>query len=616
MTRKQKRILLRIIVSAAFLIVALVVDKTSVPEILGSVFYLTAYFIIGYDIIVKAVWGVRHRRFIDENFLMSVASIGAVFLFEFAESVAVMLFYQIGELLSSCALSKSRKSIAALMDIRPDIARVIRDNEAVSVSPYEVQTGEIIEVSPGEKIPLDGTVISGNASINTSALTGECVPLDVQEGDEVLAGCIVLDGVIRIKVSKPFSQSSVTKILELVENCSANKSKSEQFITKFARWYTPLVVISALLLAIVPQFFIISGRVEWIKRALTFLVISCPCALVISVPLSFFGGIGSASLKGILVKGSNYLDALSHCDTVVFDKTGTLTHGSFSVSGVFPEKIDSRVLLAVCAAAEQHSSHPVAKAIVKESGEDYKRFGVYNVRELAGKGIIAIVEKWEVAAGNTKLMEEIGVTCFATDDSSTVVHIAINGKYAGFITVIDEIKETSYTVVSDLKQKEIENIVMLTGDKDEVAKEVSDKLQIDSFYSELLPSDKVKILEDIIEKAEGKVAFVGDGINDAPVLSRADIGIAMGALGSDAAIEAADIVITDDDPSKIATAIGIAKKTCDIAGQNIVLAISVKLLFLLLGAFGATGMAGAVFADVGVAIITILNSMRNLRFKN
>ncbi len=615
MTRKQKRILLRIIVSAAFLIVALITDRLGVPEILSSVFYLTAYFIIGYDIIVKAVWGLRHRKFIDENFLMSVASIGAVFLGEFAESVAVMLFYQIGELFQSYALSKSRNSIAALMDIRPDTARVIRNDEAVTVSPYEVQVGEIIEVNPGEKIPLDGTVISGNAAINTSAMTGESLPFEAGVGSEVLAGCIIIDSVLRVKVSKPFSQSSVAKILELVENSSTNKSKSEQFITKFARWYTPLVVIAALLLAIVPQFFISTGRMEWIRRALIFLVVSCPCALVISVPLSFFGGIGSASLKGILVKGSNYLEALSHCDTVVFDKTGTLTYGSFNVSGVFPEKIDSRVLLAVCAAAEQHSSHPVAKAIVKKSGEDYKKFGVYNVREVAGKGVIAIVEKWEVAAGNQRLMEEVGVNCFVTDDSATVVHIAVNGKYAGFITVSDEIKESAYSAVSDLKQAEIENIVMLTGDKDEVAKKVAEELKIDSVYSELLPSDKVEILQEIISSAEGRVAFVGDGINDAPVLSCADIGIAMGALGSDAAIEAADIVLTDDDPSKIPVAISIAKKTCDIAGQNIAFAISVKLLFLLLGAFGATGMAGAVFADVGVAIIAILNSMRTLKFK-
>lgn len=615
MTRKQRQVLLRIIICAAFLAVALVTEKLSAPEILSSVFYLTAYFIIGYDIIVKAVWGLRHRQFIDENFLMSVASIGAVFLGEFGESVAVMLFYQIGELFQSYALGKSRKSIAALMDIRPDTARVIRENEAVTVSPYEVQVGEIIEVDPGEKIPLDGTVVSGNAQINTSAMTGEALPFEAQEGSEVLAGCISISGVIRIRVTKPFSQSSVARILELVENSSANKSKSEQFITKFARWYTPLVVIAALALAIIPQFFINAGRMEWVRRALIFLVISCPCALVISVPLSFFGGIGSASSKGILVKGSNFLEALSKCDTVVFDKTGTLTKGSFAVSGVFPERMEKRVLLAVCAAAEQHSSHPVAKSVVKASGEDYKRFSVFDVREVPGKGVIAVVEKWEVAVGNSKLMEDVGVNCSVTDDSVTVVHIAIDGKYAGFITVSDEIKESAYSAVAELKEAEVENIVMLTGDRQDVAQNVADKLQIDRVYSQLLPESKVEILEEILSSAEGKVVFAGDGINDAPVLTRADIGIAMGALGSDAAIEAADIVLTDDDPSKIPTAIGIAKKTCDIAAQNIAFAISVKLLFLLLGAFGAVGMAGAVFADVGVAVIAILNSMRTLKYK-
>lgn len=615
MARKQKQVLLRIIVSAVFLVVALITEKSGAHEIVSSAFYLTAYFIIGYDVIVKAVSGIRHRRFIDENFLMSVASIGAVFLGEFSESVAVMLFYQVGELFQSCAVAKSRKSIAVLMDIRPDTARVIRNDKVVTVSPYEVQVGEIIEVNPGEKIPLDGIVISGNAEINTSAMTGESVPFEASVGSEVLAGCISISGVIRVKVTKPFSQSSVAKILELVENSSGNKSKSEQFITKFARWYTPIVVIAALALAIIPQFFITSGRMEWVRRALIFLVISCPCALVISVPLSFFGGIGSASLKGILIKGSNYLETLSKCDTVVFDKTGTLTHGDFEVSEVFPEKLQSRVLLAVCAAAERHSSHPVAKSIVNASGEDHKKFSVRDVREVPGKGVIAVVEKWEVAAGNSKLMEEVGVNCSVTDDSVTVVHIAIDGNYAGYITVSDKIKATAYTAIEKLKEAEADNIVMLTGDREDVAKKVAAELNIDRVYSGLLPADKVEILEKIISEADGKVIFVGDGINDAPVLTRADVGVAMGALGSDAAIEAADVVLTDDDPSKIPTAIGIAKKTCDIATQNIAFAISVKVLFLLLGAFGAAGMIGAVFADVGVSVIAILNSMRTLRYK-
>lgn len=615
MTRKQKQILLRVIFSAVFLIIALITENTGTHYIISSVFYLAAYFIIGYDIIIKAVSGLRHRRFIDENFLMSVASIGAVFLHEFGEGVAVMLLYQIGELFQKYAIGKSRESIAALMDIRPDTARVIRNGEALKVSPEEVEVGEIIEVNPGEKIPLDGIVIEGEAEINTCALTGESLPLEAHPHSEVLAGCIVCNGVIKIRVTKPFSESSVSKILALVENSSANKSKSEKFITKFARWYTPLVVVAALALAIIPQFFITAGRVEWIRRALIFLVISCPCALVISVPLSFFGGIGSASSKGILIKGSNCLETLTKCDTVVFDKTGTLTQGDFSVAGVFPEKISERVLVAVCAAAEQHSSHPVAKAVVKASGEDYKKFNVFNVKEIAGKGVIAIVEKWEVACGNSALMKELEIDCDAADDSRTVVHISIDGKYAGNILVSDSVKETAYTAVSRLREAETEEIIMLTGDRKSIAQNVSESLKLDRVYSELLPAQKVEVLEEIMTQTDGKVIFVGDGINDAPVITRADVGIAMGALGSDAAIEAADIVLTDDDPSKVATAIGIAKKTCNIATQNIAFALSVKALFLLLGAFGAAGMAGAIFADVGVAVIAVLNSMRCLKYK-
>lgn len=614
MTRKQKRNLLRIIVSAAFLIVALIIEKTKISEIVSSVLYFASYFIIGYDVIVKAVSGIRHRRFIDENLLMSIASVGAVFLGEFTESVAVMLFYQIGELFQSCALAKSRKSISALMDIRPDTARVIRNEQAENVSPTQVEVGEIIEVNPGEKIPLDGIVISGSAEINTSAMTGEALPFNAQPDSEVLAGCVCISGVIRIRVTKPFSMSTAAKILELVENSSENKSKSERFITKFARWYTPVVVIAALLLAIVPQFFITAGRMEWVRRALIFLVISCPCALVISVPLSFFGGIGAASAKGILVKGSNFLEALSKCDTVVFDKTGTLTHGNFAVSGVYPEKLNERVLLAVCAAAEQYSSHPVAKSIVKASGEDYKKFKVSDVKEVVGKGVTAVVEKWEVAVGNGLLMEETGVSCSVSDDSVTVVHIAVNGEYAGYITVSDEIKESAYTAIESLKQADIEKIIMLTGDRNDVAERVADSLKVDEVYSSLLPNDKVERLKSIIAGAEGTVVFAGDGINDAPVLALADIGVAMGALGSDAAIEAADVVITDDNPEKIPMAIDIAKRTCEIATQNIAFAISVKVLFLMLGAFGAAGMAGAVFADVGVAVVAILNAMRALKF--
>ena len=615
MTRKQKRVLLRIIIAAIFLVVALILEKSGVVQIISSVFYLMSYFVIGYDIIVKAVWGIRHRRFIDENFLMSVASIGAVFLGEFGESVAVMLFYQIGELFQSCAVAKSRKSIASLMDIRPETARLIKENDVFVLSPDEVEVGDIIEINPGEKIPLDGIVIEGNSEINTSAMTGESKPVEVKDNDEVMAGCVNMTSVIRIRVTKPFNKSSVARILELVENSSSNKSKSERFITKFARYYTPVVVIAALALAIIPQFFITAGRMEWVRRALTFLVVSCPCALVISVPLSFFGGIGSASLKGILVKGSNFLEVLSKCDTVVFDKTGTLTEGNFSISGVYPEKLSERVLVAVCAAAEQHSNHPVANSLLKASGEDYKRFKVSSLKEVAGKGVIALVEKWEVAVGNNSLMEQIGVVCSVTGNSETVIHAAIDGDYAGYITVSDQVKPAARTAVEALKESEADNLVMLTGVKEEVAQKVAEELGIEKVYSQLLPEEKVEIIEKIINEAQGTVVFAGDGINDAPVLTRADVGIAMGALGSEAAIEAADVVLTDDDPTKIVTAIGIAKKTCDIAAQNIAFAISVKILFLLLGAFGATGMAGAVFADVGVAIIAILNSMRTLRYK-
>lgn len=615
MSRKQRKVLLRIIVAFVFLIVAIITEKTQASEIISSVVYLTSYFIIGYDVIVKAVWGVRNRRFMDENFLMSVASVGAVIMMDFMESVAVMLFYQIGELFQSYAVGKSRKSIASLMDIRPETARVIRDGQAVTVSPYEVRVEEILEVNPGEKIPLDGVVMRGSSCLNTSAMTGESAPLDVTEGSSVLAGFINMDAVIEIKVTKPFSQSSVAKILELVENASQNKSKSEKFITKFSKWYTPIVLIAAIILAVVPQFFISSGRIEWIRRALIFLVISCPCALVISVPLTFFSGIGSASKKGILVKGSGILEQLALCDTVVFDKTGTLTKGDFAVSEVVSEKFDQRVLLAVCAAAEQHSNHPVARAIVTASAKDFERFKVTNVREVAGKGVIAVVERWEVAAGNRGLMEMLDVDYTECESAGTAVYVAIDGKYAGHISVSDQIKETAYGITDKLIEQEIEDIIMLTGDLDTVAQKVADQLKIEKVYAGLLPEQKVEVLESIITSNEGKVVFAGDGINDAAVLVRADIGIAMGALGSDAAIEAADVVLTDDNIEKIPVLLRIAKNTCEIAKQNIAFAVSVKLLFLMLGAFGATGMAGAVFADVGVAIIAILNAMRALRSK-
>ncbi|MBE6739930.1 MAG: cadmium-translocating P-type ATPase [Ruminococcaceae bacterium] len=610
MNRKQKRILLRVIVSAFLLITALVLTKIGVHEIISSSLCLCAFITVGYDVIIKAAWGIRNRNLIDENLLMTIASVGAVCLAEFFEAVAIMLFYQVGELFQSYAVNKSRKSIEKISNIRPDAARVIRDEKELTVSPEEVEIGEIIRVFAGEKIALDGEIIEGETFVNNSFLTGESIPVGAGVGDSVYAGSINMEGTVKVKVTAPFSKSSVAKILELTETSYENKSKSERFITKFARYYTPLVVVAALLIAIIPQFFINDGRGEWVRRALTFLVISCPCALLISVPLSFFGGVGSASSNGILIKGSGILEKLSKCDTVVFDKTGTLTKGEFAVTEIKAEKINERVLLAVCAAAESQSNHPIAKCIVKASNEDYKRFKVEMVREIVGKGVIAKVEKWQIAAGNIKLMEELGVTVPDTD--KTVIYVTIDGKYAGFITVGDTVKGEANEAIELLKELDNEKIIMLTGDREENAKSVAESLLIDEYFSNLLPENKVSILENVIEKAEGSVAFVGDGINDAPVIARADVGFSMGNLGSDAAVETADVVITDDDLRKIPLSIKIAKRTTEIATQNIILAISVKILFLMLGIFGASGMAGAVFADVGIAVITILNAMRTL----
>ncbi len=611
MNRKQKRILFRIIVCAFLLLLAVIFERCGLHEIISSVFFLCAFITIGYDVIIKAVWQLRHRNFIDENLLMSVASVGAVFLKEFFEAVAIMLFYQIGELFQNYAVNKSRKSIEAISNIRPDTARVIRGNEDLILSPEDVETGEIIKIFAGERIALDGEIIEGETKVNNSFLTGESLPKAVGVGDRVFAGGINMYGTITVKVTAPYSRSSVAKILELTETSFENKSKSERFITKFARYYTPIVVIAALLIAIVPQFFINQGRSEWIQRALTFLVISCPCALLISVPLSFFGGVGAASANGILIKGSGVLETLSRCNTVVFDKTGTLTKGRFDVTEISAEKISERVLLAVCAAAESQSNHPIAKCIVDASKEDYKRFRVDSVKEIAGKGVIAKVEKWQVCAGNLKLMEELGVTVCKTE--KTVIYVAIDGKYAGFITVGDDLKEEAAEAVKALKNQEVEKIFMLTGDREENAGELAKLLPIDQYFSNLLPEDKVYCLEEIIKKSDGKVAFIGDGINDAPVIARADIGFSMGSLGSDAAVSSADVVIADDDLRKIAISIKIAKRTTEIATQNIVLALTVKILFLMLGIFGASGMAGAVFADVGIAVITILNAMRTLK---
>lgn len=612
MSKKQKRMLYRIIVTAILLLTALLLEKAvkGVNETVYSAFYLVAYITIGYDVITKAVLGLRYRRFADENLLMSVASIGAVALGEFTESVAVMLLYQIGELLQSLAVGKSRKSISELLDVRPYSARVIRKGEALSVMPEEVQIGEIIEVLSGEKIALDGMVISGNTQVDNSSLTGESLPVYVGENDSVLAGGVNLSGVIRIRVTKPFSECAISKIKELMESASSNKAKSEKFITKFARWYTPTVLILAILLAIIPQFFVADGLV-WVKRALIFLVISCPCALVISVPLTFFGGMGCASSKGILIKGSGYMETLSKSKIFVFDKTGTLTKGSFKVVRVNSEKLSSEILLAVCAAVEQYSNHPIAQSIVSASKEAYKKYLVSDVREFAGLGITARVENVTVSVGNSRFMERLGISC---EGDTAVVHIALGREYGGNIVLCDEIKEETANAVKELKELNIKETAMLTGDSSSVAEEIAQEAGIDRVYSSLLPEDKVEILEEIMRGGE-KTVYVGDGINDAPVIRRADVGVAMGAFGSEAAIESADIVLMDDNPEKLVTALRISRKTCRIAKQNIIFALCVKALFLLLGALGVAGMVGAVFADVGVAFIAILNAMRSMRVK-
>lgn len=609
MTRKQKRILLRIIASALLLIVAIITDKLKLHETLSAAFYLASFITIGYDVIIKAVLGLRHRRLLDENFLMAVASIGAVVLSEFAESVAVMLFYQIGEFFQSYAVGKSRKSIAELMDIRPDIARVIRNGEECIVSPQDVMVGEVITVLGGEKIALDGVVTEGKSYVDTSALTGESAPRDISIESRVLAGFINMGGAVKVEVTKPFSESSVSKITQLIENAAVNKTKSEKFITKFARWYTPAVIVGALLLAIIPQFFG-GDLLMWIKRALIFLVISCPCALVISVPLTFFGGIGAASKRGVLIKGTGFMETLSECDTFVFDKTGTLTKGSFAVSHIKSEKLSDEVLLAVCAAAESYSNHPIAKSIVSAAKENYKKFLVSDVKELTGYGIFAKVENREVFVGNTKLMNRIGIFC--EEDDSLAVHIAISGEYAGTVFLADEIKEETSEAVERLYQLGIKETYMLTGDRQEIAEKTANTAGIKNVCASLLPEEKVSALEKI--KKEGrKIAYVGDGINDAPVIALADVGIAMGALGSDAAVEAADIVLMDDNPLKLGEALKVSRRTRSIATQNIVFALFVKALFLILGALGIAGMFGAVVADVGVAIIAILNAMRALK---
>ena len=606
MRRKDKKVLNRIIISAVLFVLSLVVSHFS--GILGICIMLVSYAVIGCDVLFRAGRGIINGQLFDENFLMAIATVGALVIGEYHEAVFVMLFYQVGELFQSIAVGKSRRSIAALCDMRPDIARVIKNSELTEVDPNDVAVGDIIEVRPGERIPLDGEVASGNGYVNASALTGESVPIFKKTGDQVLSGCVSENGVLQIRVSAEFSNSTVTKILELVENSTANKSKSEAFITRFARFYTPCVVIAALVLAVMPPLFLGIANADvwrdWVYRAMTFLVISCPCALVISVPLTFFGGIGCASKNGILVKGANYLEALSKCDTVVFDKTGTLTEGKFAVSHTNDE------LTELAAAAECKSSHPIAQAITAAATGKYK---AYDHTELAGKGVRAVLNDKVLYAGNSALMQDIGID--ADDgDGATSVHVAYNGDYCGCITLKDTVKSDAKAAIARLKQCGIAKTVMLTGDKHGVAQAVADDIGIDEVKAELLPQDKVSVTERLIEEG-ARVAFVGDGINDAPVLARADVGIAMGGVGSDAAIEAADIVIMDDSPSKIATAISISRFTRKIVKQNIVFVLAVKALTLLLGALGLANMWMAVFADVGVAVIAILNAVRTIKYK-
>lgn len=624
MTKKEKRLLIRILIAGAIFFLAVPIhyretlgwDFLQSPIISYIEFpaFLIAYLIIGGDIVWKAIRNISKGQVFDENFLMSVATIGAFCLREYAEGVAVMLFYQVGELFQSYAVSRSRRSIAELMDIRPDYANVLRNGELVQVDPEEVAIGDTIVVKPGERIPLDGVVTDGRSALDTSALTGESVPRDVNTGDEVISGCINQTGKLTIKVSKEFGESTVSKILELVENASDKKSKSENFITRFARYYTPVVVFSAVALAIIPPLVTGQSFLIWIERALTFLVISCPCALVISVPLSFFGGIGGASKCGVLVKGSNYLEMLADTETVVFDKTGTLTKGNFVVSEVRALNMSKEELIEVAAHAEDYSSHPIAASIKKAYGKTVDSSLIKDIEEIAGHGVKAVINDKVVLAGNTKLMKLKDISYEETSSVGTVVHIAIDGAYAGYIVIADEIKADSRQAILDLKAAGVKQTVMLTGDADAVGKKVAAQLNLDKAYTELLPADKVTQLEKLMKQKSEKamLAFVGDGINDAPVLARADVGIAMGGLGSDAAIEAADVVIMTDEPSKIATVMKISRKTLRIVKQNIVFALFVKGVVLVLGAVGLANMWGAVFADVGVSIIAILNAVRAL----
>lgn len=613
----MKNRLWRIIIAAILFIVATVIDVNA--EWVNISIYLISYIIVGGDIIKRAIRNISRGKVFDENFLMSIATIGAMLIGEYPEGIAVMLFYQVGELFQSYAVDKSRRSIADAMDIRPDYANVKRGDEVIKVDPDEVQIGDIIVIKPGERVPLDGKVIEGNSMVDTLALTGESVPREVEVGHEILSGCINVNGVITAEVTKEYGESTVSKILDLVENASSKKSQSEQFITKFARYYTPIVVIIAVFLAIIPPL-VIDGATfsDWIYRALTFLVVSCPCALVVSIPLSFFGGIGGASRKGILVKGSNYLEALAEAEIIVFDKTGTLTKGVFNVQEVHPEGVSKEELLELTAYAESYSNHPISNSLKQAYGKEIDNGRISNVEEVSGHGVIATVDGKKVSAGNIKLMKKLNIPCYEGEVVGTVVHVGIDDKYAGYIVIADEAKEDSARAIMELKEAKIKQTVMLTGDTKNVASKVAKQLGLDKVYSELLPGDKVEKVEELLaqKSAKGKLAFVGDGINDAPVLARADIGIAMGGLGSDAAIEAADVVIMTDEPSKIATAIKVSKKTLRIARQNTVFSIGIKIIVLILSAFGIATMWAAIFADVGVTIIAVLNAFRALNVKN
>ena len=612
----MKKKLYKIILSIILFVIALVIRFSN--NWINNICFILSYFIVGFEILKKAFRNITKGNVFDENFLMSVATIGAFAIGEFPEAVAVMLFYQIGELFQSYAVDKSRKSISSLMDLKSDFANVFRNNNIEKVDPDEVKIGEMIVVKPGEKIPLDGIVKEGTSMIDTKALTGEPIPKKVNVGEEVLSGCINLEGVLKIETTKEYEESTVSKILELVENASSKKSKSERFITKFAKYYTPIVVIIALFLAVIPPLIIKDTTFsEWIYRALSFLVVSCPCALVISIPLSFFGGIGGASKNGILIKGSNYLEALSSLETIVFDKTGTLTEGVFDVQKIEPLGISKEKLLEIAAYAEWYSNHPIAKSIKNKYNKSAEEVRIKDVKEILGKGISANIDEKNVLIGNEKLMKEFNIKHEKSKDIGTVLYIAIDGNLSGTILISDKIKDDSVRCIRLIKESGIENTIMLTGDKKEIAEHISSELGIDVCHSELLPNGKVEKMEEMLKKKNSnkKVAFVGDGINDAPVLALADIGVAMGGLGSDSAIEAADIVIMTDEPSKISTAIKISKKTMRIVRENIVFAISVKILVLILSALGIATMWGAVFADVGVSIIAILNSLRMLNKK-